>query len=128
MSGDLRKDIRFEDFGRVECMELCPVSGVLDDISISGCKVHYDAPVTLDMENEYELKIRLSRATLKPLILVCRPQWYKTQSESSTQIGFYILRSPDTTRLQEYIQQLHEEQKSSELDAVLPKEEPCQFV
>ena len=128
MKGELRKDVRFEDFGRVECNDLCPFSGVLDDISISGCKIHYDTPVNLDMDKDYELRIRLSRATLEPLDLVCHPQWQKQMEDSSIQIGFLFLTSPDTVRLNVYINHLHEEEKSSEIDSVLPEEEPCQFV
>ena len=52
MQTELRKNTRFEDFGRIECEDLGPVSGILDDISMNGCKVHFDVPVNVNLEND----------------------------------------------------------------------------
>ena len=123
-----RKNYRFSDFGRAECSELCPVPGVLDDISLSGCKIHYDTPVTLNMENDYEIHIRLSRISGEPLVLLCHPQWTKEDEDGAVLIGFQFLHSPDTPTLEAYIRQLNEEKNASEIDSVLPPGESCQFV
>ncbi|MBO5100427.1 MAG: PilZ domain-containing protein [Treponema sp.] len=127
MSSNLRKNIRFEDFGKVECSEICLVAGVLDDISVSGCKVHFDAPVTINMEDDYELKIRLSRINLDPFILLCHPQWQK-EDNGTTEVGFSILHSLDTSRLESYIEQLHTEKESLNNDLIMVEDDTCLFV
>ena len=48
MNANFRKDIRFSDFGRAECLQICPVPGALEDISLSGCRIHYEAPGSTD--------------------------------------------------------------------------------
>ncbi len=102
--------------------------GVLDDISLTGCKVHYDAPVTLVMDADYEMHIRLSRFSQETLVLMCHPQWTKEKEDNSTEIGFLFLRSPDTVRLEEYVKKLQQESASSDFDLILPQEDSCQFV
>lgn len=125
MNSELRSQERYEDFGRIECPQICLVNGVLNDISKSGCKVHFDAPVTIDLENDYEIRVRLSHSAQAPLILMCHPQWVKENS-GSADIGFSIMRSPDTARLSDYIALLHTEANLP--DEILPQESLCQFV
>lgn len=109
MSDDNRKEVRYTDIGRVESADLCVLPGVLDDISITGCRVHFPIPVTVDMENDYELKIKLSRkAVLAPLVLICHPQW-KRMNGTETEIGFQVLRSPDSPQLASYIECLKQD-------------------
>jgi hypothetical protein len=109
MSDDNRKEVRYEDIGRVEAVDICALPGVLDDISLTGCRVHFPIPVTVDMENDYELKIRLSHKTmLTPLILICHPQW-KKMNGNETEIGFQVLRSPDSPQLASYIELLKQD-------------------
>lgn len=119
-----RKSTRYEDFGRVECDDLSIVSGILKDISLKGCKVHFDMPVSFDPENEYDLKIRLSRSNLEPLELVCHPQWMNTMN-GATDIGFEILRSKDSSRLESYINLLT---KDSDNTTDFIENTSCQFV
>ncbi|WP_147613137.1 PilZ domain-containing protein [Treponema pectinovorum] len=128
MAQNLRKNVRFLDFGRAECEALCPVAGILDDISKSGCKIHYDAPVNLNMENDYEIHIRLSRENTEPFVLYCHPQWQKESADGTTEIGFSFLHSPDSAKLESYIKQLSEENYSSDFDSLFPQETSCQFV
>lgn len=123
---ELRKHERYEDFGRVECPQLCFVHGVLDNISKTGCKVHFDAPVSVSLEGDYELQVRLSRDSQELVTLVCRPRWIQDDN-GTTSIGFEILRSPSTARLDAYIIQLAQDCAESD-DDVLPAEEPCQFI
>lgn len=127
MQMNLRKNARFDDFGRISCGDLCPVSGVLDDISMDGCKVHFDAPVTLSLENDYELRVRLSRFPTEELVLMCHPEWSR-QNDTATEIGFSILRSPDTARLESYITQLRQEQQEMASDGLPQEEDQCLFV
>ena len=100
---DNRKEVRYADIGRVESADICALPGVLDDVSLTGCKVHFPIPVTIDMENDYELKLKLSHKTmLAPLTLICHPQW-KKMNGNETEIGFQVLRSPDSPQLASYI-------------------------
>ncbi len=125
MISELRSQERYEDFGRIECPEICIVNGVLNDISINGCKVHFDAPITINLEDDYELHVRLSHSAQAPLILMCHPQWVKSDNDTAD-VGFLIMRSPDTARLKQYVGLLHSELTTS--DELLPQEVPCQFV
>ena len=115
-----RKDTRFEEIGRVNCEELCGVNGILDDISLKGCKVHFPSKLDVDMENDYFLKIRLTRLdksvefTVKGL-----PQWIKEDKEF-TYVGFKILTSPDTPKLLDCIEQIkHKNDDDVELSDLL---------
>lgn len=101
-----RQDVRYKEIGRVIAMDLCPISAILDDISASGCKIHYSFPVVVDLENEYDVKISaLHYSDLEPLHLICKPQWVN-ESEGNTYVGFSILYSPDASRLLKFIDQL----------------------
>ncbi len=102
MAIEHRADERYEDFGKVDAEDLCSLPGVLDDISMKGCKVHFPVPVALDMDNQYHLNISLPQEGARPLRLICNPQW-KKMNDSETEIGFRFMRSPDTPRLASYI-------------------------
>lgn len=106
-----RKAERFDDFARVICNELCIVSGVLTDISEDGFKADFNAPCNIDSEREYNVQLRLSRINAEPLDLLVRPMWSKF-SDGKTSIGFYILHSKDTARLEKYVKMLKEDQSS----------------
>ena len=127
MQTELRKNTRFEDFGRIECEDLGPVSGILDDISMNGCKVHFDVPVNVNLENDYELHVRLSRFPTEELVLMAHPEWSK-EEDGTIDIGFSVLRSPDTGRLEKYVKQLYEEKADIDSDGIPQEEETCLFV
>lgn len=106
MTQDNRQEPRYDEIGRVTALEICPLSAVLDDISSTGCKLHYSFPIVVDLENEYDVKIApLHYSDSSPLHLICKPQWVK-ELEGSTYIGFKILYSPDATRLSKFITHL----------------------
>lgn len=106
MDEENRQHTRYEEIGRVLAPELCALPGVLDDISVSGCKIHYSFPITVDLENEYDIKLSpLHHGEQSPLNLICHPQWVQ-ESEENTYIGLKILYSPDANRLKDFIQQL----------------------
>ena len=109
---------RFDDFARIECPELCIVSGVLTDISKTGFKAEFNAPCEVDTEKEYTVQIRLSRIAAEKLELLVRPIWTKF-NDGKTEIGFSILHSKDSTRLEQYITLLTED-KTSESESVIP--------
>lgn len=103
MEQENRRDVRYSEIGRVFATELCSLPGILDDISASGCKIHFPISVVVDLENEYELKIAPSHfSDQAPLKLMCQPQWAKEVGGETT-IGFKILYSPDATRLTDFI-------------------------
>lgn len=128
MDFNFRKDIRFNDFGRAECTEISPVAGALEDISLSGCKVHYDAPVSINMENDYEIHFRLSRAGKDALVLMCHPQWFNQKDDGSSEAGFLFLHSLDSEALQSYILQRQKEEMVEKFDGIMPQGDTCQFV
>lgn len=118
---------RFDDTGKIEIPSLCPLPGVLDNISEAGCKVHYNFPVTVELDNDYEIKIFFARNILEGCLqLVCHPQWIH-EEKNYTEIGFKILPSKDYSRLAEYIKKLGLDEKSNDFsDEIL--ESTCRFI
>ena len=57
MEQENRLHTRYEEIGRITAPEICALPGILDDISLTGCKVHYSFPVVVDLENEYDVKL-----------------------------------------------------------------------
>jgi len=103
-----RIDTRYDEIARIIAPDICVLPGVLDNISSTGCKVHFPIKTSADLENEYELKLISSRIGFDtPLKLMTVPQWIK-ENDDSTEIGFKILYSPDATRLQDFISYLDE--------------------
>ena len=101
-----RLNTRYSELGRVFSTELCALPGILDNISIEGCQVHFPVPVVADLENEYKLRIQLSRNPEEsPLQLLCKPIWVN-ENGGTTYLGFQILYSPDDLRLREVIKDL----------------------
>ena len=78
MNTENRTYTRYKDIGHIIAPELCVLPGIIDDISLSGCKVHYQFPVVIDLDNEYEVKLSPSQnPNENPLNLMCKPQWAK---------------------------------------------------
>ena len=108
MAEENRQNVRYEEIGRVISPELCALPGILDNISATGCRVHFPVNVIVDLESEFDVKISLSRSPEEsPLQLLCKPQWVK-ECKNTTQIGLTILYSPDAVRLNEFISSLQE--------------------
>lgn len=119
MNKENRKSVRYKEIGRVVSQDLCAIPGILDDISATGCKIHFPCSIIVDLENEYELKISVSRTPNEPALkLMCKPQWVKEVS-GNTQLGLEILYSPDAARLKDLIAVLHEESANEYEDDVL---------
>lgn len=98
-----RQENRYNDIGKVEIPEICALSGILDDISLSGCRVHFPCSVNVDMDMEYKVTFTpASSPDEEPLQLLCKPMWV-TEKNDSTHIGFVNMYSPDEVRLQNYI-------------------------
>ena len=105
-----RQEVRFKEIGRINAPELCAIPGLLDDISLNGCKIHYQFPLVVDLDSEYEIKISPNSQTDDhPLNLICKPQWVK-EIQGNTYIGFQILYSPDVNRLAEFITYLSQKE------------------
>lgn len=106
MQSDKRKDERYEDIGRVEAPELCVFPGVLQDISMLGCRVRFPMQFDPDMEMDIEMRvIPAHKRTLQPISLIGHPMWVR-HDDNSTEIGFKLLRSPDSRELHQYVQRL----------------------
>lgn len=118
MSEENRQHTRYEEIGRVTAPEICALPGVLDDISATGCKIHYSFPVVVDLDSEYEVKISpLHHADQQPLNLICNPQWVK-ELEGNTYIGFKIQYSPDVNKLNAFISHMEEISKDQLPDII----------
>lgn len=118
MGEEKRQQPRYDEIGRIFSQEICALPGILDDISVSGCKVHYTFPVVVDLENEYEVKLSpLHQMDSTPMQLICQPQW-ANEVDGNTMIGMKILYSPDKKRLEKFIQQLQEKEKDQMPDII----------
>ena len=110
---------RFDDIGKVVCTEICALPGGLDNISRTGFKVHFPLSVTVELENEYELRIALAKKPGEPpLVLMCQPQWVR-ECENVTEIGFKTLYSLDQNRYMEYIEELIEAENQDYLPEII---------
>ena len=118
---------RFDDFARVVCDQLCIVSGVLTDISKSGFKAEFNAPCTIDNEKEYEIQLRLSRVSVEPLELLAQPMWSKFV-DGKTSIGFSILHSKDSARLEQYIKMLKDDKTDEDETGVVSFDSESLFI
>lgn len=118
---------RFDDFARVECSDLCVVNGVLTDISEAGFKAEFNAPCDIDSEKEYTVLIRLSRISAEPLELTVRPVW-SDFVDGKTSIGFEVLHSKDTARLDSYITHLKNDKNSAEDTGIIADDTASLFV
>ena len=104
-SEEQRKDVRFEDIGRVDIPALCILPAILVDISMYGCKIRFPVALNIEMENEYDLKITPAMREFGSFHLVGEPAWIKKE-QITTEVGFKILRSPGTRNLQNYVERL----------------------
>ncbi|MCQ2590508.1 MAG: PilZ domain-containing protein [Treponema sp.] len=103
MNEDNRQDTRYCEIGRVIAPELCALNGILDDISLTGCKIHFPCIFQVNLDEEYNLKIALSRSPEdEPLQLLCRPIWIQ-HGATDTYIGMQNMYSPDENRLKGFI-------------------------
>lgn len=103
-----RQYTRYNEIGRVVATDLCGLPGILDDISLAGCRIHFPCIVSVDMEAEYKIKITLSRSPEEaPLQLLCKPKWVEDY-EDSTHLGLMYMYSPDENRLRDFIKLLED--------------------
>lgn len=124
MKTEKRNSPRFTNIARVEAPELCALPGVLDDISSNGCKVHFPVPFDVNLENDCQLEIRFSHKLFSnPLELIGRPKWFRL-SDCETYVGFSFLRSPDTPKLNEFIEVLKNEEEDKDDEIFIQKSEP----
>lgn len=104
-----RNFLRYNDIGRFEVFDLCALPGSLIDICEEGCKIKYNFPVNVDLDNEYQAKITFARSVDKGQYkLLCKPRWVNHNGDS-TEIGFQILPSADFQNLSKYIEQLQKD-------------------
>ena len=128
MCAKTRKSERYDVIGKVESDELSAFSGTILNISSQGCRIHYAAPVTVSLENEYTVKIKLFGQTLfDSLTLICQPVW-ACEDSGSTDIGMKFLHSPDTDSLNKCINLLKEDDKNSGDVKEQIVENECQFI
>ncbi|AEE17523.1 hypothetical protein Trebr_2108 [Treponema brennaborense DSM 12168] len=114
MQIEKRRMPRFSDIGRVEAADICIFPGTLIDICMKGCKIRFPIHVTLDMDTEYELTVTVSRKSVpQSLTLIGRPVRLE-YSGTSSEIGFQVLRSPDSRLFESYIRARTAEQQSED--------------
>ncbi len=112
MKKELRKTERFNEIGKVECSELSALPGILEDISLSGCKVRFPVNLNISGENEYKMLFMLTDTRFSHMELICHPRWIMKERTKTT-VGFKILRSPDTPVLNSLIEILKDKIKNS---------------
>ncbi len=104
MFEEKRRHPRFNVTGRVDAADLCIFPGILLDLSLGGCRVRFPIQVTVNPDEEYQLKLKFSCDCIsKSLTLLGRPAYVKTSD--STEIGFQFLRSPDSPGLKDFIEE-----------------------
>ena len=120
MSKENRQNVRYKEIGKVISSDLCAISGVLDDISLTGCKIHFACPVVVDLDCEYNVCISISRNTQdeSPLQLVCQPQWCN-ECSGTTFVGLKILFSPDASRLKDLITMIEQDSEDDILSEIV---------
>ena len=118
---------RFDDFARIVCPELCIVNGVLTDISKSGFKAEFNAPCEADTEKEYTVQLRLSKISAEPLELTVRPMWSR-MNDGKTSVGFSILHSRDSSRLDQYIKMLKDDKFSENNSGIISYDTDSLFI
>ncbi len=119
-SNEQRKDVRFEDIGRVDIPALCVLPAILIDISMYGCKIRFPVKLEVEMESEYDLKITPAIREFGSFHLIGEPAWIKKET-AATEVGFKILRSPGTKTFQNYVDRLLQNAKEQ-----FPDEDICE--
>ena len=107
----MRKSPRYSEIGRVDAPTLCALPGVLDNISAEGCKIHFPFTLTVDLENDYDIKLTPANCAPKVFQLVGHPQWVK-ETKNTTEIGFSILPSHNSRELVAYVNELEKNAQS----------------
>jgi hypothetical protein len=113
MHSEKRKQVRYDDVGRLDAPDVCTFPGMLLDISLGGCKGHFPCMLAVDEEGEHMLKIlpmHKNSARTHSFALLGRPIWEK-QEGSFTIVGFRFLHSPDLKRLTAYVEQLESDRQ-----------------
>lgn len=106
MKAEHRREPRFEESGRVEATDLCELPGVLDDISATGCKVRFPVPIKIDMESDYNIKVKIPHKKFDTTFsIVCKPKWI-SRCGSQSNVGFIFLCSPGIPFIKRYINYL----------------------
>lgn len=108
-SEENRQETRFIEIGRVDIPDISSMPGILDDISLTGCKIHFPFTVPVELDTEFKVKIILSRnPELSPLNLICKAIWVQDDMDE-TKVGLQNLYSPDEAKLKEFIKLLKDE-------------------
>ena len=117
MQNEKRHQPRFDAIGRVEAKEICIFPGTLLNISSTGCRVRFPNNVIIDTEEEYELKITFCQnSETKEMILLGQPM--NEIFGSTSEIGFKLLRSPDSKMLESFIESFKSEQEELDDDYI----------
>lgn len=103
MDDESRNNYRYPEIGRIVAPTICAINGILDNISMRGCKIHFPCVFTMDLDKEHEINVHLSRSSKDlPLRLLCKPIWIE-HGPTDTYIGMQYLYSPDEARLRDFI-------------------------
>ena len=129
MCAKTRKAVRYEVVGRVESDELSAFPGTILDLSINGCKIHYSNPVTVSLDTEYVINIKITRgdSVAESMTLICQPVW-ACEDSGSTDIGVKFLHSPDTDLLNKFIFAIEQQSKDNDNIKNQIVENECQFI
>ncbi len=124
MSVTKRNSCRFQDYARVDVGELSIFPGILENISLEGCRVRFPSHPEADTETEYTMVIHPTRKKgMQPFSLIGRPVW-SVEHPDSVEIGFILLKSPGSRQLAEYIDYL-ETSDMAEYEEPAGRQEAC---
>lgn len=108
MKEEFRKAKRFSDFARATLEDVSSLSGYLEDVCKTGCKVRFPQELDIDLEQEYSLSVTpATRSGLREMSLTVQPKWIQA-SNDATEIGFFVLPCPDIKIFDSYVALLHQ--------------------
>lgn len=128
MEQERRRHPRFCDVGRVDAPEVCMFPGVLQDVSICGCRVEFPMQVDIDMEREYMIRFTpTAEKQLAPFSVRAHPVRLE-RGESNSVIAFSLMPSSSSHMIETYVDRLARQQAVHTDYAQLLSQPECQFI
>lgn len=107
-----RRAKRFEEMVKVTVPNLSQFSGVLMDVSKTGCRIHFNLFLNIEMGTEYEIIIFPVLAGESSFPLIGEPIWVQN-TQKSTEIGFQFLRTTGIKVFEQYIDKLADKEEKA---------------
>lgn len=106
MISNKREQQRYDDFTRVHITELCSLPGILENISLTGCRIKFPVPFMVHEDKEYKIVVSpVQKTGLMSFTLLGTTKWC-CDYKGYTKIGFHFLHSPGLGLLKKYLDML----------------------